>query len=470
MASTDASPSRIKSPNLNGELAPPIGTGSVETKETDFKIIREPVLPKWYVESSTGGFPQRTLPPLFPPSIPPGHDATVKGSYLSTPVEAHPIHPFIFHEERPCTSSGKSPSSAERPQKRKRCSGLSKSDKLALITICTKHKADCKQGNMTGFWELVKKSMLAETGKDLAQPRSMIERWCNWEFDQTLERQTTDDQQDFRIAVKEFCVRWRDVRQEYHSRRQSKANTIEEAVGGLADQSIGDFRTSSYGHSDESQRLRLQYVPGEIEYPVKDISGPRTPLETRPLNDVFKRSVSDSNAPSRDAAASNIPSPGALAGSYSIGNTRNINACNGNFSGRSGPNLNAVTSRPLSRDAPASKTLRRDACEGRTSNDTVFDGNAPSGTNAVTNDRSNYESPYPGAPKCAGSASHECTNITPSSSIPNITRAEIAGASLPTPRASISGSQSSTSSPITSMDFRHFPQTRAENTRDFNLE
>ena len=474
MASTDAHSSRITSPNLNSDNAPPIGAGSVETKETDFKINRDPVLPKWYVESSTGGFPQRTLPPLFPTSIPSGQDVTVKDSCVPTPVEANPIHPFTFHEERPRTSSGQSPSSAERRRKRKRCSGLTKSDKLALITICTKHKADYKQGSMTGFWDLVKKSMLAETGKDLAQPRSMIERWCNWEIDQTLERQTTDDQQAFRIAVKEFCVRWRDVRREYYSRKQSKANTLEETFEGSAGQFVGDCRTSSYGHSGETQRLRLQSVPGETEHSLKGISGRRSPLEIRAHNVVLKRSVSDSYAPSTDPAAGSISSLGSLAGNYLSGNTRNMDACNGRFLYHNSPNLDAVASRPLSSDAPTNQALRSTACEGRTFNGTVLDGNASSGTssskNVATSDRSNYESPYPGGPICVGSASKECTNIISSSSIPNITKAEIASASLPTPRASISGSQSSTSSPITGMDFRHFPQARGENTRDLSLE
>ena len=461
MASTDVVPSRTKSPPSKGDIAPPIGAGSIETSEMDCTIIRESVLPKWYAGPPTGGFPQRILPPLFPPSTPTSLDKTVKTSYLPTPVETHPVHPFIFHEEIPRASRGKSPSSAERPHKRKRCSGLTKDDKLALITICTKHKADYKQGDKTGFWELVKKSMIAETGKELAQPRSMVERWCSWEIDQTLERQTTDDQQDFRLAVKEFCARWKEVRQEYNSRKQSKVNATEDALHARADQSTRNSRMDLHEHENDIKRLPVPSVPGEVVYSVQNFAAGRPRKEHQFHDHILNRSVSDSVVPHGDPKASNVSSTNASAANILSGNGRDRNTYSDDLLNRS----------PLDSEAAPSSASRLDMPGSTNFNGNTLDGDASNGNtsheNATAGNIANYKTPYPWAhytvPATAGSA-----DTTSGGTPHNNSRLERASASLPTPRASISGSQSSTSSPITSMDFRHFP--KAETTRNLGAE
>ena len=463
MAPTDAVPPRTKSPLSKSDVALPIGAGSVETSEMDCTIIRESALPKWHVGPPTGGFPQRTLPPLFPPSTPSNHDKIVKTSYLPTPIETHPVHPFIFHEEPPQASRSKSPSSTERPHKRKRCSGLTKSDKLALITICTKHKADYKQGDKTGFWELVKKSMLAETGKELAQPRSMVERWCSWEIDQTLERQTTDDQQDFRLAVKDFCARWKEVRQEYNSRRQSKANTTADGLQTRADQHMGNSRTDSPDYTHGDKRMRVQSIPGEAVYSVQDFTAGGPNKEHRFHNHVLNRSISDSRVPRSDATTSNIPRTNARASNPTSGDTCDKNTHNGNPINRSS----------LDRDTIPRNTLNGSMSGGTSSNGILLKNKTAksnaSNENTTTGNKPNYKSPYPWAHRIAP-ATAEFTGITSGGTLPSNPRLEIPGASLPTPRASISGSQSSTSSPISSMDIRRFPPAKAETTRTLIAE
>ena len=461
MASTDVSRPRTKSPHSKHGVAPPIGAGSVESSEIDCKIIGESVLPKWYSEPPTGGFPQRILPPLFRASTPSRHDQTLKTSYLPTPIEAHPIPPFIFHEEPLRASSGKSPSSTERPYKRKRCSGLTKSDKLALITICTKHKVDYKQGDKTGFWELVKKSMLAETGKELAQPRSMVERWCSWEIDQTLERQTTDDQQDFRLAVKEFCARWKEVRQEYNSMRQSKANAVEDTLQTRADQAVRSSRTDLHEYTHDDKRLRVQSVPGEAVYSVQEFAVGRSHREHHFHGHALNRGVSDSLVPRNDATASNSPSTNARASDLSSSDTCNSNAYNGDIGSRVVLDSDTPSSAPKGNLHPSPSSnqtlLNSNASKSNASNETTINRDTP-----------NYKSPYPWAHRIAPAAVK--STDARGGTLPTNNRHEIASASLPTPRASISSSQSSTSSPITSMDFRRFPQAEAETTRNLATE
>ena len=463
MAAIDASPPPIRSPPPENHIAPPIGAGSVDTSEMDCEIIRESILPKWYAGPHTGGFPRRVLPPLFPPSISPGHTVEAKSPHLPTPVEAPSNHPFIFHGEATRASSLKRVSSADRPHKRKRCSGLTKDDKLALITICTKHKADYKQGDKTGFWELVKKSMLAETGKELAQPRSMVERWCNWDIDQTLERQTTDDQQDFRIAVREFSTRWKEVRQEYNSRRQSKASTTEDTVQALADQPKESLHRSLHGDDDDVQAPRFQSLPRVVPHSELDITIGRFSSESRFDRHVSNGDISDNRAPRSDAPAIKTPRIDTPSGNTSVDKTRDSNACANSLN----------VSVPTNSDAPTSNAAKSNTPGANTSNVTVPEGHVPKGNssndNVVTSNIFKYNSSYPWAQGRIGLSANEHPSTTPSNTVFN-NKAEIVSASLPTPRASISGSQSSTSSPITSMDFRHFPQIRPENTRSFGLE
>ncbi len=473
MGSADTPPLGAKSPPPDRSHAPPIGAGSIETVEADCEIIRESTLPKWYAEPPTGGFPQRVLPPMFPPMPPPttsDRGAIVKTPRLATPVEARPTHRFIFLEEPTRTSSRKSPPAAERPNKRKRCGGLTKNDKLALITICTKHKADYKQGDKTGFWELVKKSMLAETGKDLAQPRSMVERWCNWEIDQVLERQTTDDQQGFRVAVKEFCAHWKEVRQEYNNRRQSKVNAAEETVQAWVGEPKEISDTSSRGDNND---LRFRSVLGEVKNSEHDIAAGRSRSVEHVNSRVLYGNVSNSHAAGIDTPASNVPNTEVPAGIPCNGSTHDSHACSGSFiNDRARDCVSSVRSR-LNSDAPTCRVPINQAPHGNTSSDSVPNGNVlksnASVGNVVAGNNRTYNSPYL-AQYRIGSTSNEPTSTTSANKFPSNNNVETAIASLPTPRASISGSQSSASSPITNMDFRHFSQARADKTRNMGSE
>ncbi len=468
MASADTSPPRVKSPP-DSDIAPPIGAGSVKTSEMDCEIIREDVLPKRYDGPHTGGDPQRVLPPFFPPPITSSNDAIVKTPSVATPVEAQPNHRFIFHEEPTRAWNGRPALPADRPAKRKRCSGLSKTDKLALITICTRHKADYKQGDKTGFWDLVKKSMLAETGKDLAQPRSMVERWCNWEIDQILERQTTHDQQDFRLAVKDFCARWKEVRQEYNSRRQSKANPAEDTSRAWAGEPKGISGVSPHRISDDPNVRRLRSVLGKVRNSEYDIAAARSQTVDNLVGHVHKDEVSGSHPSQKDVPVNNNPGVEASAGNTTGGNSWDSDTCRGIFINGKAPDPstagNSLDSYDLIRRALKSGTPHDNASSG-----TVPEGNVPKGNiliqNGVTGNTRPYYSPYRWAQYRVGPDSSESASTTTSSNVPYNNKVEIASASLPTPRASISGSQSSASSPITSMDFRHFPHIRADNMRN----
>lgn len=459
MASADTSPPRIKSPPDSGN-APPIGAGSVETSEMDCEISREDVSPKQYAGPHPAAFPQRVLPPFLPPSITPSHDAIVKTPSVANPVEAQPNHRFIFHEEPTRAWNGQSALPADRPAKRKRCSGLSKTDKLALITICTRHKADYKQGDKTGFWDLVKKSMLAETGKDLAQPRSMVERWCNWEIDQILERQTTHDQQDFRFAVKKFCARWKEVRQEYNTRRQSKANPAEDTSQARAGEPKGISGVSPHGISDDPNSRRFRSVLGKVKNSEYDIATARPQSVDNLVNHVHKDGASGSHTSPNDVPLINNHGVGASAGNTTGGSS----IVNGKAL-----DLSSASDSFNSHD-PIRRALKSGITDDNASSGTVPEGNVPKGNiltqNGVTGNTRPYYSPYRWAQYRVGPDSSESASTTTGSNVPYHNKVELASASLPTPRASISGSQSSASSPITSMDFRQFPHIRADNTRN----
>ena len=447
MASNDApAPGATSTPE--SKSAPPIGAGSVETSELDCEIVRESILPKLSTKLSTEGFPQRVLPPPFPPSLAPGYDAKAKCPGLRAFSGAQPDYPFIFHHEEPRRASSGKPSPIDRPHKRKRCSGLTKGDKLALITICAKHKADYKQGDKTGFWDNVRKSMAAETGKELAQPRSMVERWCNWEIDQVLDRQTTDDQQDFRTAVKEFCARWKEVRQEYNIRKQSKANTTEDSVQIWADTSMETGRSNLYGDD---------IGPGDIKQALYSIAHTKCPDDGLTPSLAPSRKIPKSHTSPSDTTISKLPSTNALVASFSTGNTDN-NAYTRSSLDNSTRSSDRPASSPLDSNPPSTRATIRDVPGGNASLEIPVTGNS-----------SAYTSPYRWTQHRGPTAGSEITSIAPSNNTP-INKTEIASASLPTPRASISGSQSSTSSPITNMDFRHFPRSMAESTRNPGVE
>lgn len=466
MASADMSPPQVKNSPPDSDIAPPIGAGSIETTEMDCEVTQESILPKQYAGPPTGGFPQRVLPPLLPPSTTPGHDMIMETPRVAAPVEAQPNHRFIFHQEPPPASIGRSALPADRPNKRKRCSGLTKMDKLALINICTRHKADYKQGDKTGFWDLVKKSMLAETGKDLAQPRSMVERWCSWEIDQILERQTTHDQQDFRLAVKDFCARWKEVRQEYNSKRQSKANATEDTSQARAGEREAIFGKLIHGDNDDSNVRRFRSVLGDVRNSGYDSAAARSQSVDNLYSHVHKGKVSGSHFPPSDVPISNNPDVEARVGNTTGGNTYDSGACGGSsINGKA----RESTSNNHAVQAPIRGALKSGTPYDNVSSGTVPDGIVPKGNalvqNTVIGNTRPYHSPYQWGQYRIGP-----DNTTPISNVPYNNKVEIASASLPTPRASISGSQSSASSPITSMDIRHFPHARVDNKRNLNIE
>ena len=467
MTSDDAAATPSNSPPPNTESIPPIGVGSVETSELDCEIIGESILPKVSAgPPHTGGFPQRILPPPFPSPLPPKYDAKpLKSPHRHEFSGAQSNYPFVYHHEKPWrasgASSGKQALPIDRPHKRKRCNGLTKSDKLALITICTRHKADYKQGDKTGFWDLVKNTMAAQTGKELAQPRSMVERWCNWEIDQVLDRQTTNDQQDFRDAVKDFCAKWKEVRQEYLNRKQSKGIAADDSVRTWADTPVRDSRSNLQGNDVR---------PKDIKHVLCNVALDKTAEKNHSLDHGFDGKILKSHSSPSNADSRTLPSIFAAATSASSKNAPDRRAFKGSMLNDSPFSCTQSVSSPHNSGPPFPSAASRELPDGNTSTRTIthdgqlYKGDTPLEPLATGNSFA-YISPYRRAQYRGPTAGNETTSVTPSGDALN-GRTEGPITFLPTPRASISGSQSSTSSPITNVDLRQFPKLPIESKRN----